>query len=91
MNTVNKYKLWIGPYLRGELSESDKEEFELALDAHEELKKEYNLQRDIADTINGKEGFDNFKNALNEAQNNFFSKHKKKIAEIFLLSWIFAA
>ena len=61
MNTVSKYKVWIGPYLRGELSDLKKKEFELALEANKELKNEYLLQKDIADTINRKSEFDNFK------------------------------
>ncbi|MEL6558893.1 MAG: hypothetical protein AAFQ94_11965 [Bacteroidota bacterium] len=91
MSTVNKYKLWIGPYLRDELTDAQKSEFEMVLDSNEELKKEFSLQKDVIDTINKKTEFDDFKDALNQAQNSFFDKHKKKIAEIFLLSWIFAA
>lgn len=91
MNTVNKYTLWIGPYLREELSDSEKKEFEVALEANDALKKEYFLQKDVTETINRKEEFDNFKDALDQAQTSFFDKHKKKIAEISLLSWFFAA
>lgn len=91
MNTVNKYILWIGPYLRGELTDAQKSEFEMVLESNEKLKQEFALQKDISETINKKSEFDNFKDALNQAESSFFNKHKKKIAEFFLLSWIFAA
>lgn len=91
MDNLEKYKVWIGPYLRDELESHQKDAFEKQLALSEELRQELKLQQDVQQTINDKGDYDHFRKSLEEAQKSFFLKHKNKLARIILLGWCFAA
>jgi len=82
--------LWIGPYLRDELSDVEKEEFEEVVKTHISVKKELELQRKIQNAVNKTDEFKKFKDSLNAAQSDFFRKHKKKVIELITFR-LFAA
>ncbi|MGB3466112.1 MAG: hypothetical protein WBA74_12620 [Cyclobacteriaceae bacterium] len=88
---MEKYRLMIGPYIRDELTELDKRRFEEYLESSEELRKELKMEIELHGTINGKADYDQFRKSMEEAQQSFFQKHKKKIANIILFGWCFAA